>query len=326
MALTARLLATGPQKFHALQILFVRQTITAAGCFLWMWYNNVPHAPFGAREVRWLLVARGLGGFWGVFGLYYSLTYLDLADATVITFLAPIVATWACSLIPSLKEPFTKHEFFAGVTSLFGVVLIVPPGSLFFHGEEDIRVEQQGGGEEVTPHQRLVAVLVALVGVLGTASAFTTIRVIGKRAHPLISVNYFSSWCAVVSLVSLTTIPSVGGIIWPESAYQWALLGGIGVTGFVMQFCRTRGLQLEKTGRATNMVYSSMIFALFWEKMVWGTTPGWLSIMGSVLIFSSAVYVGTRQSKQNEVVRRSGDEEVGLMNCPGVEVGMMGRN
>lgn len=187
-------------------------------------------------------------------------------------------------------------------------------------------MEQQGGGEEVTPHRRLVAVLVALVGVLGAASAFTTIRVIGKRAHPLISVNYFSSWCAVVSLVSLTTIPSVGGIIWPESAYQWALLGGIGVTGFVMQFCLTRGLQLEKTGRATNMVYSSMIFALFWEKMVWGTTPGWLSIMGSVLILSSAVYVGTRQSKQNEVVRRSGDEEVGLMNCPGVEVGMMGRN
>ncbi|KAF8539907.1 hypothetical protein BDD12DRAFT_835911 [Trichophaea hybrida] len=324
MALIARLLATGPQKFHALQILFVRQTITAAGCFLWMWRKNVPYAPFGPREVRWLLVARGLGGFWGVFGLYYSLTYLDLADATVVTFLAPIVATWACSLIPSLKEPFTKHEFFAGVTSLSGVVLIVRPGSLFFHAEEeDIEVEQQGG-EKVTPHQRLVAVLIALVGVLGTASTLTIIRVIGKRAHPLISVNYFSSWCAAVSLVSLTTIPSVGGIIWPRSAYQWALLCGICVSGFVMQFCLTRGLQLEKTGRGTNMIYSSMIFALFWEKMVWGTTPGWLSIMGSALILSSAVYVGTRKSKQNEVVvRGSGDEEVGLMSS-GVE--MVGRN
>lgn len=174
MALTARLLEIGPQKFHALQILFVRQTITAAGCFLWMWYRSVPHAPLGAKEVRWLLVARGLGGFWGVFGLYYSLTYLDLSDATVITFLAPIVATWACSVVPALKEPFTKHEFGAAMVSFVGVVLIARPGSLFASSAGEVVAEEkkknQGGGEDVTPHQRLVAILVALVGVLGAVS------------------------------------------------------------------------------------------------------------------------------------------------------------
>jgi len=142
-----------------------------AGCLLWMWYNSIPHAPLGVKEVRWLLVARGLGGFWGVFGLYYSLAYLDLSDAKVITFLAPIVATLACSIVPALKEPFTRHEFGAAIVSLTGVVLISRPGSLFASPVGDAAVEEEGkekqGGEEVTPHQRGVAILVALVGVLG---------------------------------------------------------------------------------------------------------------------------------------------------------------
>ena len=40
-------------------------SITAAMCYLYMWWTNVKHAPLGKREVRWLLVARGLTGFFG---------------------------------------------------------------------------------------------------------------------------------------------------------------------------------------------------------------------------------------------------------------------
>jgi drug/metabolite transporter (DMT)-like permease len=70
----------------------------------------------------------------------------------------------------------------------------------------------------------------------------------------LIAVNYFAICCVIVSLLSLLFLPGIGGIVWPASAYQWLLLGGIGVSGFVMQFCLTAGLQLEKVGRGTNMV------------------------------------------------------------------------
>lgn len=173
MSLTARLLETTPERFHPLQILFARQTITSTGSFIWMWWNSVSHAPLGEKGVRWLLVLRGIGGFWGVFGLYYSLTYLDLSDATVITFLAPIVATWACSVIPGLNEPFTRHEILAGVVSFLGVVLIARPGNLFASvaGAGDEAESAPGGGEDVIPHQRLVAVAVALLGVLGACNS-----------------------------------------------------------------------------------------------------------------------------------------------------------
>ena len=298
MSLMARLLSTGPQKFHALQILFARQSITAAGCFLWMWANAVPDAPLGARGVRGLLVVRGLGGFWGIFGLYYSLSYLDISDATAITFLAPIAVGWACSVVPSLREPFEAREYAAGVVSLCGVALIARPGFLFAADG----ASAQGGGVVVTPHQRLVAVLVGLVGVLGAATAYTTIRCIGTRAHPLISVNYFASWCALVSGACLAFLPQVGGVIWPRGAQAWLLLTGIGLSGFVMQFCLTSGLQLVKGGRGASMVYLQMLFALVWERIVWGTSPGWMSIAGSTLILGSALWVTLMKSSNKKKV------------------------
>jgi hypothetical protein len=43
----------------------------------------------------------------------------------------------------------------------------------------------------VTPEERIMAVGIALVGVLGASGAYTTIRKIGKQAHALHTVSYF---------------------------------------------------------------------------------------------------------------------------------------
>src|SRR5450432_3315507 len=56
-----------------------------------------------------------------------------------------------------------------------------------------------------TSTQRLSAVGVAMLGVLGSAGAFTSIRWIGSRAHPLLSVNYFSVFCTLISILALST-------------------------------------------------------------------------------------------------------------------------
>ncbi|PWW72243.1 hypothetical protein C7212DRAFT_360286 [Tuber magnatum] len=330
MSLCTRVLETSfpEHRMHAMQILFVRQSVTTVVVVILMAFRSVEHAPWGPWGVRWLLVARGLGGFFGVFGLYYSLAYLDLSDAIVITFLAPIVATFACSLIPYLNESFTRTEFFASIFSLFGVVLIARPASLFsrdladtsddpsaVHSPPTSRSLLSAGETPIaTPRQRLIAVLVALLGVLGAATAYTTIHWIGPRAHALIVILYFSLWCCIVSLASSLLIPSIGGLIWPHTLLQWGLLLGIGISGFATQFFLTLGLQIEKAGRATNMVYTQMLFALVWERIVWGTTPGWGSLVGSACISGSVLWVGVKKAEKAEVAKeRVADEEVGLM-------------
>lgn len=181
-----------------------------------------------------------------------SLMYLPLADATVITFLAPSLACWACSYL--INEPFTRMEQIAAYVSLFGVILIARPVSLFaFLSHADESVPQAGGDpgivtpanttadprplatefDAVTPAQRAAAVGVALAGVIGSAGAYTTLRWIGKRAHPLISVNYFASWCTIVSIVMMMALPGVGFIL-PHSLKDWCYLTFLGICGFVM--------------------------------------------------------------------------------------------
>lgn len=172
------------------------------------------------------------------------------------------------------------------------------------------------GPNHVTSAQRLSAVGVALVGVLGAASAYTTIRWIGKRAHPLISVNYFAAWATIVSTVALLAVPGIGFRL-PANARQWFYLVFLGICGFLMQFLLTAGLQHEKSSRATNMVYTQMLFALAFDKVVFHTTPGALSIAGSSLILGSALYVALYNNKKKKEGQGRedgrGDEEVAFV-------------
>jgi drug/metabolite transporter (DMT)-like permease len=59
-----------------------------------------------------LMVLIRISRFFGLFGIYYSLEYLSLSDATVLTFLAPMCTAIAGALL--LGEKFTRREAIAG--------------------------------------------------------------------------------------------------------------------------------------------------------------------------------------------------------------------
>lgn len=62
-----------------------------------------------------------------------------------------------------------------------------------------------------------------------------------------------------------------------------------------------------------------MLFALTFDKLIWGITPGAVSIIGSSLILGSAIYVAMNKEHSNKVAPRergTGEEEMGLI-APG---------
>ena len=65
------------------------------------------------------------------------------------------------------------------------------------------------------------------------------------------------------------------------------------------------------------MVYTQMLFALALDKLVWGTIPTIISLVGSSLILGSAIYVAVQkegEKKNNDVRENIGqDEELGLL-------------
>lgn len=310
--------------------------ITAAASYVYMWWTRVPD-PLGTREVRWLLVARAVGGFFGVFGMYFSLLYMPLAEATVLTFLAPIVACYACSfLLPN--EPFTRKQQLAGLVSLLGVVLIARPFSggkiednpgAFYDNNNNSTISQRQADEGIEPpsaYQHLLAIGLSLVGVVGAACAYTTIRLIGSRTHALVSVTYFSTYSTIISTIAMLAIPSVSFRL-PDNAPEWGLLLGLGANGFIMQYLLTAGLAYQPSSsnskghgtRATSMVYTQMLFALFYDKVVMDTSPSAISWAGSGLILGCALYVATvRDSTKTTTTTTIMQEEDGFQAEDGV--------
>ena len=73
MNVTTRLLemdGTHGAGMHPFQILFARMTGTLVLSGMYQWLAKVEGAPFGPKEVRKLLIFRGVGGFFGVYGMY----------------------------------------------------------------------------------------------------------------------------------------------------------------------------------------------------------------------------------------------------------------
>lgn len=304
MIATTRLLETASEPpFHPFQVLFARMLITYAGCVIFMYYRKVPDFLLGPKGVRFLLVIRGVLGFFGVFGLYYSVNYLEISDAAVITFLTPTVT--AIFAWYFLNEPLIPVEIFAGFLALIGVVIISRPAFLFglLHQSELDSHEE----DEVPEKMRVRAVMVALLGVCGASSVYIIIRKIGRRAHPLISVSYFSLWALIVSTIGLIVTPGLGFVL-PRTGTQWIFLILLGICGFLFQFCLTAGIQRVSAGRAAAATYTLMIWTLIWEKVIWDKTPDKWSIAGGSLILGSGAIVALFKWWEKDKINEEGME------------------
>lgn len=297
MITTCKLLLTDKEfttPIHPLQVLFARMFITYVCCLLYMWLTkSVPDAPFGPKNLRKLLFMRGSFGFFGVFGLYFSLQYLSLSDAVAITFIIPMVTAFLAWVI--LHERYSLLEAICGTISLGGVLLIAKPNFIF--GESELSGDDSI--ESSSTEKRLLATGVGLIGVLGASSVYVILRKIGHEAHPLLSVSYFALTCVIITFASLVSIPSISFAV-PQNSYQWFLFFLIGLFGFLMQFCLTAGIQRVKAGKAALMSYTNMVFAIILDLIFWGHLPGLLSVLGMIIIIGNAYIIVKYKQNDNK--------------------------
>lgn len=236
-----------------------------------------------------------------------SVHYLPLAEVTVFRFIVPIVTAWACSVF--LGQIFTRKELIAGLIALIGVVMIARPRSIFGPADGIIKANDT----EVTPAQRFFAIIIALVSVIGASGAYTTIRVIGDRAHALVSVSYFAGLSMLGSTVALVVIPGISFTM-PHGPREWILLLTLGIFGFGLQFLLTAGLQLDRSSKATSMMYTQVLFALSFDWAIWGVLPGGWSIFGGSVIIASTLWSALQKTEKNGGVKvKEVDEETALL-------------
>jgi drug/metabolite transporter (DMT)-like permease len=220
----------------------------------------------------------------------------------VIGFLTPPLTAYATSMV--LHTTFSSSQIVASITAFLGVVIIADPFSLYQSGVAML----PGDSSDSIPSQlilenlssvsfhRNLSIAIGLFSALVTACGFTTIRLVGDRAHVLIQVNYYSMVSTIISGLALVLpmppFPFLGdtGFCFPATLREWILLAYIGVSGFMLQVLMTAGLQADSSSRATNMMYSQIIFALCLDWGIWGRIPGWGSAFGGAVVIGAVIW------------------------------------
>ena len=262
----------------SMEVVFFRGLITLA--LSWAWVRHAGLAPFGTQRT-WLLL-RGALGTIALSCFYFSLVHLPLGEATVIQYMNPLFATVLAAWW--LGEHAGVGEALALVASLAGVVLIARPAALF-------------GGAVAAIEPRHVAI--ALLGAFCSGAAYVIIRKMGPAEHRLVVVFYLP-----LMTVPLTLPFAAADWRWPRGL-EWLLLLGIGATTQFAQVQMTRGLQLEKSARATMTGYLQIVFAGLWGMLFLGEHPDAWSVTGAAIIIGSTLLLARSHRDANPA---EGDE------------------
>lgn len=123
------------------------------------------------------------------------------------------------------------NEALAGLIAFTGVLFVARPAFLFPHNDSfltgsssDNESAARGilSAVKATPHERTIAICCSIFGSIAAATAYSTIRVIGKRAHSLVSVNYFAVLATISSFLIITIHPDLQFEI-PKSLAEWSV-------------------------------------------------------------------------------------------------------
>jgi drug/metabolite transporter (DMT)-like permease len=239
------------------EIVFVRCAVTLVLSYFMVRAAGLP--VWGNRKL--FLVLRGLAGFCALFCFFNAVTRLPLADVTVIHFTNPVFTAILAAAF--LGEPMGKRELIGLPLCVIGVGLVAQPAFLFGEGARNLD---------------MAAVSVALCAAVCSSIAYTTVRGLRGTDDPLVVVFYFPLVATPAAVPFM-----IGNAVWP-TAVEWLLLIAVGVITQFGQVFLTRGLHLERAGRATSMSYVQVIFAAAWGFVFFREVPNSLSMAGAALI------------------------------------------
>lgn len=261
-SLMSLLVKVAGQRLPTQEVVFVRAAVTLA--LSWWAIRRGSLAAWG--NDRPLLVVRAVLGYIALSAFYYAVVNLPLADATVIQYTNPIFA--ALIAVPVLGERVRAKEVVSVLVALAGVVLVTQPAFLF-----------GGGGPKLDP----LAVTVGLVGAVFSAAAYVTVRRLRATEDPMVIVFYF----ALISVIA--SLPFAALAFVAPTPTEWLALLGVGVTAQLGQVAITRGLHLERAGRATGVGYLQIVFAALWGMMFFAEIPGIGTLLGAALIVGATL-------------------------------------
>ena len=228
-----------------------------------------PLIPKGALK---FLILRGLCGSAGIFGNFYALDRIPIADAAMLNKVAPFFAVVFSFFL--MGERIAPLPLAATIGAFCGALFIIKPGASSLHS---------------------LPALAGFLGGVGAGFAYACVRKLGSlKVKGALVIAFFSCFSCALCLPFM-----VLNFVAP-TATQLLILIGAGVAGCMGQFGITYAYYFAPPRDISIFDYSQIIFSSLLGFMLFNQIPDALSWVGYAVIVLMAAIVFVYNRRQNE--------------------------
>lgn len=220
-----------------------------------VWGNNRP-----------LLLLRGAVGTFSLICVYYSVTSLPLAEATILQYTHPIFT--ALLAVFFLKERIQPATLICIVLCILGLYCILLP-------------ELDGSTEVNLP---AFSVIVALIGAFGSSIAYVIVRKLSQTEDSSVIILYFPMIATPISILLVWN-----DFIWPDLHLTFMLIM-IGVFTQIGQYGLTKAMKTQEAGKASAFSYVQIVFSIVIGLVYFDEIPAVSTYIGGTLIVVGALF------------------------------------
>lgn len=219
-----------------------------------LWGNNKP----------WL-IARGTVGAFALILVYYAVTTLPLAEATILQYLHPVFTAILALLF--LKENIQRSTITCIMLSLLGLFIMIQPN--FLHDN--------------STHYSWLSIGAGILGAFGSAVAYVIVKKLTQTDDSSVIVFYFPIMSIPISIALLGS-----NFVVPSLAVSGVLIL-VGIFTQIGQIGLTKALHSADANKATAYAYVQVIFSVFIGWAYFSETPATTTLIGGGFIMAGAL-------------------------------------
>ena len=252
------------ETLHTLEIVFFRNALALVFFFPFIAKNGL--AVLNSKKKK-LYGVRALINVTGMAAGFAALTMIPLAEATALSFTAPLFATFAAAII--FGEIIRIRRIIALMLGFLGMLFILQPG-----------VNEISTGS-----------ILAIINAVTIAITVLIVKKLTSTERPEIIVLYMALFQTPIAL-----IPAMFFWKWPD-LMTWVWLISLATAGTLGHLFYTKAIQLAEVSQMQPIEFIRLPLVAALAFFLFGEIPTFWTWVGGAIIFSATAYVTHREAK-----------------------------
>lgn len=268
------------------EVIFFRSFVALFPLLLWLKLQGNVIENIKTKNIFGHLI-RGFSGTGGMYFNYLALVYISLADATALSYAAPMFTVLMAALL--LKEHVRLSRWVAVAVGFSGIIVML--SASLGHGDSLFSSGLHNGAT--------LGVIFAVIAALCTATSNIQIRFLNGIEKPAAIVFYFSLMTTMIGLVTW-----LFGWIIPDKL-QLLLLVGCGLFGGMAQILVTLSLRYTDASLLAPFDYTTLVWSMIIGYLFLSSVPLPSTLLGAVIVASAGIFTLWSEQRRRRMINKT---------------------